>query len=635
MDAPIEQPRGDNNNNNENGSDPEQSETLLMVEAARPFFGLLTKKAISADLASIDGSLTRLREDVEQRVTLEDSKKVEEKIERLTDDAEADRSLVSHVQKAVDTKAASADLDCVGNTLKMQQIELQSVKDSQKQFATFEALKHLHDEQASCDADLKKRVETVEQSVSTMQDKEKQFATSKEVQTLTDIQHKAREDGLEELKKFMLDKIEESDQSLREVALKAEIDPLIARLGAVEGNLERTTKFLTAKKGLVEQITTMECSLKSKTYEIHDRVGTVETILETSTAGYTELKRKIDGMVNQMDNERKERANLEEEVRNLRQDLKTAEITRQKDKDEFEEVVKDLRQEREAEKRAHTETATQLVKTAHELESIGAGIAAVKGIQDTLVAKIVEEMSSKLAFYMASNNEYITAQLLKFTEITKEDVTRQTAAQNGVLKEDLSRYCKDLQEESERVAEKQFEDVRKDFENCTSKLEIRLTEYRDAFNRHGKDVNKYVHIIDPISADINTLKKELVNHHKSLKDEIQEHSVQAKVYTDQSMRKVDLNSISRERSVRDCIDPVKTVQVGVLETQMDESKAQQERLTAEQTRFREELDAQKKQHDTLKTRVEEGRKEADERHYKLAVKVHNHDAFLRKMPAYM
>ena len=68
---------------------------------------------------------------------------------------------------------------------------------------------------------------------------------------------------------------------------------------------------------------------------------------------------------------------------------------------------------------------------------------------------------------------------------------------------------------------------------------------------------------------------------------------------------------------------------------MDESKAQQERLTAEQTRFREELDAQKKQHDTLKTRVEEGRKEADERHYKLAVKVHNHDAFLRKMPAYM
>ena len=381
-DAPDDNNNNKNNNNNENGSDPEQSETLGFVEAATPFFGLLTKLAGKADLALIERSVASLREDVKQRVTLEDSKKVNEKI---------------------------------------------------------------------------------------------------------------------------------------------------------------------------------------------------ETILKTSTAEYTELKRKIDRLVNQMDEERKERAKLEEEVRGLRQDLNVAKTTRQKDKEEFKELVTTLRKEREAEKRAHTKTAAQLIKKGDELGKLEAEMATVKNIQDTLTSKVNED---------------------------------------------------------QRAAEERLEEVRKNFEDCTAQLDIRLTENGKALIRYGKDVNNYTDMIDPISKNIDTLKEELANHHRSLQDEIQEHFVQAKVHTDKAMRQVDVNSINRERSIWDCIDLVKTSPVGVLETQMHESQAQQGRLAAEQNDIKKELGTQKKQHDTLKTLVEESRKEVDERHDTVAVMVHKHDSFLKNFPRY-
>ena len=310
-----------------------------------------------------------------------------------------------------------------------------------------------------------------------------------------------------------------------------------------------------------------------------------------------------------MDDERKERANLEEEVRGLRQDLNVAETTRQKDKEEFEKLVKILREEREAEKRAHTKTAAQLIKKGDELGKLEAEMAAVKNIQDTLTTKINEDTDNKLAVYTTSTNEDITARLLTLTETMKEYFTNRMTAKDKNIRKDLSRCCMDLQEESGRAAEKRLEEVRKNFEDCTAQLDIRLMENGKALIRYGKDVNKYADMIDPISNNIDTLKEELANHHRSLQDEIQEHFVQAKVHTDKAMRQVDVNNINRERSIWDCIDLVKTSQVGVLETQ-------------------------KKQHDTLKTRVEESRKEVDERHDTLAVMVHNHDSFLKKIRAY-
>lgn len=635
-DAPDEQPRSDNNN--ENSSDPESSETLGLMEAITPFFDLVqTKTAAKAGLTRINDSLARLREDVEQRVTLQDSKKVEKKIEQLEEDAKTERYVVSNIGKALDTKAASVDLDRVSETLKKQNTEIQSMQDNHKQLATFEALKHVHQAQVSRDADLKMRLETVEHFVSTMEDEKKQFATSEEVQTSIGIQNKAREDGLEELKNFMLDKIEESDQSLQEAALKAATDPLNTRLEAVEDGLNSTTnylndQFVSNKDSLNKQMSAVESKWKSKTHEIHGRMGTVETILENSTAEYTELKRKIEDLVSQMGVERKERVNLEKEVRGLRQDLKDAETIRQKDKEESEELVKTLRQERELEKRAHITTTAQLVKKGNELGKLEAKIAAVKDNQAKLRTKIDEDVDSRIAVYTADSNDYIAARLFTFTEAMKEYITKRTTAKDENLRKDLSRYCKDLQE-NDRAAEERLQGVRKDFENYTAQFEIRLTETGEALKRYGKDVTRYVDIVDPISADIYALKQELKNQHESLEDEIQEHLVQAKSYTDQSTRKVELNT-SRERSIWDCIDLVKTVQVDVLETQMDESKAHQGRLAAEQSRFREELDAQKTQHGTLRKGVEEDRKGIDERHYKLAVMVHNHDSFLKKIPAY-
>jgi hypothetical protein len=145
---------------------------------------------------------------------------------------------------------------------------------------------------------------------------------------------------------------------------------------------------------------------------------------------------------------------------------------------------------------------------------------------------------------------------------------------------------------------------------------------------YGKDVTRYVDVVDPLSADIYSLKEEHKNHHESLKDEIKEHLLQAKAYTDQSMRKFDQKNMSRESSIWEGINLVKTVQVSVLEAKMDESKAQQNRLVAKQNETREELDAQKKQHHTFRGLVEKGRKDIDDRHGKLATKVHNQDSFL-------
>jgi septal ring factor EnvC (AmiA/AmiB activator) len=67
---------------------------------------------------------------------------------------------------------------------------------------------------------------------------------------------------------------------------------------------------------------------------------------------------------------------------------------------------------------------------------------------------------------------------------------------------------------------------------------------------------------------------------------------------------------------------------------MDEVKAQQERLIAEQNGIREGLDAQKKQQNTLKTQVTEARKEVDDRYSKLAATVYDQDSFLKRIPAY-
>jgi chromosome segregation ATPase len=628
MEAPDEPPRSDNN---ENGSDPEQIETSHWMEVAKPFIGLMTKTATKADLASIDGALARLREDVEQRVTLEESNKIVKKIDRLSDEAEADRSTVSHMQKAVDTKADSADLDCVGETLKQHQTELRSVQDSQKQFATLEAVKYVHQEQASRDANLQKRLDTLVHSVSTMQDGQKQFATSEELQTSIDIQDKVRKDSLEKLKEFIHDKIEAASQSMQG-ALKDVKDPLVTRLKTLEDGLKSTKKSLTGqiatvKNNLVERITAVESNLKTKTQEIHGRMGTVETILETSTAEYTELRQKIDGLVNRMDDERKERANLEEELRVLRKDLNAAETTRQKDKKEFEELVGTLRQEREEEKQAHTRTAAQLVNKDNELKKLKARIAAVKIIQDGLTSKIARDIDNKINVYTVDSNEYITARLLEHTEDTKDYFIKRMTAKDENVRKDLSRYCKDLQEESDRAAEERLEVVRKDFET-------RLTENSKALSAYGKDVTRYVDVVDPLSADIYALKEELTTHHKSLKDEIQEHLVQAKVYTDQSMRTVDLSNTDRDRFIWESIDLVKTVQVSVLEAKMDESKAQQDRLMAKQNETREELDAQKKQHHTFRNLVEKGRKDIDDRYGKLATMVHNQDSFLDSFKEY-
>lgn len=630
-DAPDEQSRSDNNNNNnnnENGSGPEQIETLRMAEAAMPFFGLLTKKADKADLALIDGSLARLREDVEQRVTLEDSKKVNEKIDRLTDDANADRSVVSQIRRTVDTKAASADLDRVDNALKMQQDELQSMKNNQKRFATSAALRDAHQQQATRDADLKKSLQTVENSLSTMQDKQKQFATSAKVQTSIGIQNKAREDGLEELKRLMLDKIEETDQSLQVAALKAEINPLYTRLETVENG------FMSTKISLTGQIATVGSYFRTRTHEVNNRIGTVETILETSTAEYKEVKRRLDGLVNQMNDQRKERANFEEEVRCLRQDLEVAEIKRQRDRKEFKETVERLRQDREAEKRAHAKTAAQLINMGNKVGELEAKIATVKDVQDELTTKIGEDVDNKIEVYTADSNDYITAQLLTLTETMKEYFTERMTADDENIRKDFSRYFMGLQEESGRAAEMRLEEVRKNFEDCTAQLNIRLTENAKALIRYGEDVEKYAGMINPISTNINTLEEKLANHHRSLQDGIQEHFVQAKVHTDKAMRQVNANNINRLKSILDCIDRVKTIKVGVLETQMHESQAQQRRLAAEQNGIKEELDTQKKQHDTLKTSVEESRKEVDERHDTLAVMVNSHDSFLVKIRSY-
>jgi hypothetical protein len=254
MDTPDEPPRSDN----KNGSDPEQIETSHWMEAAKPFFGLMTKTATKADLASIDGALARLREDVEQRVTLEESDKIVKKIDRLSDEAEANRSTVSHMQKAVDTKADSADLDRVGDTLKKQQTELRSVQNKQEQFATSADLKRFKEQQISRNADLRKRVDTVEHSMSTMQDRQKQFATSEEVQTSIGIQHKAREAGLEKLRKFMLDN------------LKDKIDPLVTRLKTVEDGLRSTKDSLTG------QIARSDRESRDNLGDLHGRICRVE-----------------------------------------------------------------------------------------------------------------------------------------------------------------------------------------------------------------------------------------------------------------------------------------------------------------------------------------------------------------------
>jgi chromosome segregation ATPase len=582
-DAPDEQPRSDNTN--ENGSDPEQSRNLRLIEAITPFLGLVqTKEAVKADLASIDSSLARLREDVEQRVTLEDSKKVKEKVKEKIEQL---ANNVSQARRAVDTKAASTDLDRVREALEKQQSELQSVQDKQKQLATLADLERVSEQQASRDADLKRNFITVQHPVLTMQNKQKQFITSAEVQT--------------------------------------------AILDAVEDNLKSTMK---SQDGLVKQISAVESDLKSKVHEIHYRIGTVRTILETSTAEYIELKQKIDGLVSQMNDERKERINLEKEVYGLRQDLDDAETTRQKDREDFIEFVKTLRQEREAEKRAHSRTAAQLVKKGDKLGKLEAEIAAVKNIQSTLMTKIDEDVNNKFAIYTASKTEDIAARLLEHIETTKDYVTKRMTSQDEHVKKHLFRHCKDLKEESDRAAEERLEAVREDFESRTAQLDIRLTENGKALSRYGKDVTRYVGIVDPITADIYALKEELVNHRKSLEDKIQEPLVQAKAHTDQSLREVDLSNTRREKSIWNCIDLVKTVQVGVLEAQMDEVKAQQERLIAEQNGIREGLDAQKKQQNTLKTQVTEARKEVDDRYSKLAATVYDQDSFLKRIPAY-
>jgi DNA repair exonuclease SbcCD ATPase subunit len=326
----------------------------------------------------------------------------------------------------------------------------------------------------------------------------------------------------------------------------------------------------------------------------------------------------MDDLVNEMADER---LNHEIEVRGLRQDLKDAEATRQRDREELEERIKTLEKGRQTEKSASMKISAQFMKVNDKLRKLEDENTAVKNIQDALTAKIDEDVSSKLAVYMASKNEYVRTELLKHTEITKEYVTTRTASLDGVLKEDMSRCCKDLQEASDRAAEERLEVVRKDFET-------RLTENNKALSAYGKDVTRYVDVVDPLSADIYALKEELTAHHKSLKDEIQEHLAQAKLYTDQSMSTVDLSNISRDRLIWDHIDLVEAVQVSVLEAKMDESKAQQDRLVAKQNETREELGAQKKQHHTFRSLVEKGRKDIDDRHGKLATKVHNQDSFL-------